>query len=95
MKEHEERLKKLYNSFLQSDGSFKMPLSDTPSEQELKTAEWFNGLPQSYQEGLLTEDVDKINAFLSSLAPEESEREAKRAVEAGFIQMEEIEEDEK
>jgi hypothetical protein len=44
-------------------------------------------------EGLLLEDVDKINAYLSSLSPEEADFQAKIAAQSGFIRFEEDEEE--
>lgn len=40
-------------------------------------------------EGLLTEDIEKINQYLSSLEPEEAEYQANLAVKAGFISFQE------
>jgi hypothetical protein len=40
-------------------------------------------------DGLLLEDVDKINNYLTTLPPEEADYQAQMAVKAGFIQMEE------
>lgn len=89
--EHEERLKALYELFLQEDGSLKYALRENPTEEDLKRAEWFNALDRKYQEGLLLQDVDKINEFLGSLDEGEADRQAKMAIEAGFIQVEEEE----
>lgn len=93
--EYQERLESLYKTFLQADGSLKHPISDTPTEEERSRAAWFDALPKFFQriywlivEGLLTEDVDKINEYLSSLSPEESEVSAKMAIDSGFIQFE-------
>ncbi|KAI8922778.1 Cdc37 N terminal kinase binding-domain-containing protein [Entophlyctis helioformis] len=92
---HEAKIREIYNTFLQPDGTLKFPLSDTPSEESLARAEWFNSLPQYAQEGLVLEDIDKINQFLTSIKPEEADRHAKFAIECGFIQVqdEEAEED--
>lgn len=84
-----ENVQKFYNICLQPDGTIKLPLTETASEAEKTRAAWFEGLPGYYQEGLLLEDVEKINKFLSSLSVEDSEREARLATEAGFIQFEE------
>jgi hypothetical protein len=41
----------------------------------------------------LLEDVDKINAYLSSLSPEEADFQANIAAKSGFIRLEEEEEE--
>lgn len=48
----------------------------------------------SILEGLLLEDVEKINAYLGSLPPEEASYQANLAAKSGFIQFEEDEEEE-
>jgi cell division cycle protein 37 len=93
-KEHQERMQAIYDSFLQPDGTLTHPVTESDSEALKARAEWFNALPESYKQGLLLEDVDKINEYLSSLSPEDGEREAKLAIDAGFIQFESAEEDE-
>lgn len=45
-------------------------------------------------EGLLLEDVDKINSYLGSLPPEEASFQANLAAKSGFIQFEEEEDEE-
>eukprot|EP00842_Homolaphlyctis_polyrhiza_P005605 jgi/Hompol1/6045/HPOL_004823-RA len=87
--EHEAKLKAIYNTFLQEDGSLVFPLPESPSESQLERAKWFSELPRYAQEGLLLEDVEKINQFLSTLNPDEAERNARFAIECGFINVEE------
>ncbi|KAJ3323932.1 hsp90 co-chaperone Cdc37 [Boothiomyces sp. JEL0866] len=89
LEEQQETRKKLIESFTQPDGSLKIPLGENPTEMEKKQAEWFDNLPHDYKVGLLNEDVDKINAYLSSLPPEEADLQAKLAAKAGFIQLQE------
>jgi hypothetical protein len=91
-KQQLEKRKEIYESFLQPDGSLTLPLGPEPTEMELKQAEWFDNLPEYYKQGLLTEDVDKINQYLSSLEPEEAEHQANLAVKAGFINFQEEDE---
>jgi hypothetical protein len=93
---HANKLSAIYKSFEQPDGSLIHPLPETPSEIDIERADWFNKLPFSFQQGLLLEDVDKINEHLSSLSPEEGNSTAEMAIKSGFIQFEEVEdEDEK
>ncbi|KAJ3306474.1 hsp90 co-chaperone Cdc37 [Kappamyces sp. JEL0829] len=94
MEEQERKKKEIYNSFLQPDGTLKLPLGPEPSEVDLKQKEWFDQLPEDYKQGLLLEDVDKINAYLSSLPPEEASFQANLAAKSGFIQFQDEDEDE-
>jgi cell division cycle protein 37 len=93
--EEEARLqqqREIYEKFLQPDGSLKIPLGENPSQNDIAVADWFDNLPHYYKEGLLLEDIEKINQFLTSLPPEESEKQAEMAIKAGFIQMDHDEE---
>ncbi|KAI8892950.1 Cdc37 N terminal kinase binding-domain-containing protein, partial [Globomyces pollinis-pini] len=92
--QQEKARKELIESFTQPDGTFKLPVGESPSEMELKQAEWFDNLPHDYKVGLLYEDVDKINAYLGSLPEEEASYQAQLAVKAGFIQFEEEDDEE-
>ncbi|KAH6565988.1 hypothetical protein BASA50_005293 [Batrachochytrium salamandrivorans] len=95
--EHDAKIKDVYQTFLQPDGSLIFPLPDSPSERVLQISDWFNALPVYAKEGLLLEDVDKINDYLKTLDPKNAELSAQLAIEAGFIHVEdeEDEEDEK
>ena len=98
-------LQEYYEKCLQPDGTLALPVGENPSEQLLEKAKWFNALPHYYKgirykvsninyniiEGLLLEDVEKINQYLSALNPEEAETEAQRAIDAGFIHVSEEE----
>lgn len=90
----ETKKKEIYESFKQPDGTLMLPLGPEPSESELKQKEWFDNLPEDYKQGLLLEDVEKINNYLSSLDPEEAEHQAKIAEKSGFVQFESAEEGE-
>ncbi|KAL2913665.1 hsp90 co-chaperone Cdc37 [Polyrhizophydium stewartii] len=92
--EHEAKIREIYESFLQPDGSLVFPMPENPSERFLERAKWFNELPHYAKEGLLLEDIDKINQFLGTLTPEEAERNAQFAIEAGFIQTQSEEDQE-
>lgn len=48
-KEQMESREQLYKSFLQPDGTLKVPLGPEPTEMELKQAEWFDNLPEDYK----------------------------------------------
>ena len=96
-KEHRARAEerhRLYLKFKQPDGTLKLPASDPPTDMELKQKEWFDNLPEYYKEGLLLEDVDKINEYLSSLSPEEADYQSKIACKAGFISLQDPDEEE-
>ncbi|KAK5666697.1 hypothetical protein BDV3_006023 [Batrachochytrium dendrobatidis] len=86
--EHEANIKKIYETFLQADGSLVFPLPETPTERQVEISQWFNNLPHATKEGLLLEDVEKINQFLTTLGPDEAEKNAQFAIEAGFIHVE-------
>ena len=93
-KEHQQRLKQrqeLYQKFKQADGTLKLPVGQEPTEMELKQKEWFDVLPEYYKEGLLLEDVEKINRYLGSLKPEEADYQSKIACKAGFISFQDEE----
>jgi hypothetical protein len=45
----EARKKEVYNSFLQPDGTLKLPLGPDASETDLKQKEWFDHLPEDYK----------------------------------------------
>ena len=95
-KEHRERLayrRALYEKFKQPDGTLKLPTSEPPTPAELKQKEWFDCLPEYYKEGLLLEDVDKINRYLGSLDPEEADYQSKIACKAGFLSLQEDEQE--
>jgi hypothetical protein len=49
LKAQAQHKKSIYNKFKQPDGTLKLPLSDPPTEMELKQAEWFNNLPEDYK----------------------------------------------
>jgi hypothetical protein len=90
---HGNKLTAIYNTFLQPDGSLLHPLPETPSEFDIERAEWFNKLPFSFQQGLLLEDVDKINEHLGSLSSETGNMTAEMAIKCGFIQFEKADDD--
>ena len=89
--EHESKLVDTYNKFKLDDGSLKFPLDDDASDRVREIAAWFDALPQFAKEGLLLEDIDKINEYLNSVDPKQAEKDAQYAIEAGFIHVQDDE----
>lgn len=71
-----------------------LPLTRSSKQSGSKHSRDPSKVHQAHLDGLLLEDIDKINGYLSSLSPQESEACAKMAIESGFIQFEEEEEGE-
>ncbi|RKP00472.1 hypothetical protein CXG81DRAFT_26827 [Caulochytrium protostelioides] len=83
----------LVDAARQPDGTLALPV---PPDLEAGEAELFHqrkalfdGLPASFQEGLLRQDVDAINGYFSSLSAEEGARMAKACARVGLIAFEE------
>ncbi|KAJ3280860.1 hsp90 co-chaperone Cdc37 [Rhizoclosmatium sp. JEL0117] len=82
-REGEERVR----AALQEDGTYKLPVSAESSEEEVKRAEVFGLLPTALQRALLSQDVDEINAFLSSSSKEDTEKYISLATSVGLISL--------
>lgn len=53
----EQKKKEIYESFLQPDGTLKLPLGQDPTEVDIKQKEWFDNLPEDYKRILLLKSI--------------------------------------
>ncbi|KAJ3225084.1 hsp90 co-chaperone Cdc37 [Chytriomyces hyalinus] len=72
---------------LQEDGTYKLPITEESTEEDIKQAEVFSQLPTTLQRALLTQDIDEINGFLSSSSKEDTEKYIQLATSVGLISL--------
>lgn len=77
------------------DGTLELPLSETPSVEELERADVFRGLPRAFQRALLLQDPDEINGFFASVGKDEVDELVEKCSAVGLIEMGDDDDDDK
>lgn len=52
-KAHQENMQKMYQTYLQEDGSLKMPIGEDADEVKKEQKKWFDALPEYFQGKML------------------------------------------
>ncbi|KAJ3407201.1 hsp90 co-chaperone Cdc37 [Chytridiales sp. JEL 0842] len=72
---------------LQEDGTYKLPLAEDATEEDIKRADVFSKIPPAFQKALLEQNVEEINEFLAGLTKEEAETMLAEVSAVGLISL--------